>query len=241
LERTYINLPILKPSSACVISGALKNQKGLVLPDIKKKFHCQGMHAQIAELNAVVKPALTIVDGSRFFGRRVLISGDNCGEIDATLCNLLGIDEPEHVKLSRQAGVFAPGYRIEGHLAPSKRASSQLKIREFKRLGRLRLWSNSWACTMCRYLFHEVKQDALNPRDLRAKARLFAHSVKGAEIVIGSHPQWRRQYGTVICVGNCTRRVAKEGGYPFVPGCPPTLQDLYDSLLSKERLENPGE
>src|SRR5512137_2309369 len=26
LERIYINLPILKPSSACVISGALKNQ-----------------------------------------------------------------------------------------------------------------------------------------------------------------------------------------------------------------------
>ena len=88
-ERTYINLPILKPSSACVISGALKNQKGLVLPAMKKHFHRLGLHEQIAELNTVVQPSLTIMDCSRFFGRNVLLSGDNCGEIDATACQLL--------------------------------------------------------------------------------------------------------------------------------------------------------
>ncbi len=234
LDRTYINLPILKPSSACVISGALKNQKGLVLPSIKKKFHCQGLHPQIAELNAVVKPALTILDGSHFFGRRVFLSGDNCGEIDATACSMLGIDEPEHVQLARAAGVFAPDYRPEEHKLHNRRASSQLKAREFKRLGRLRLWSNPRACTMCRYLFHEIKQDALSLRDLRAKAKLLDYSVKGAEFVMGSHSQWRKEYGTVICVGNCTRRVAREGGYLFIPGCPPTLRDLYDNLLNQE-------
>ncbi len=233
-ERTYINLPILKPSSACVISGALKNQKGLVLAPIKKKFHIQGLHAQIAELNAVVKPALTILDGSHFFGRRLLISGDNCGEIDATICELLGIEQPAHVQLARQAQVFVPGYRVEGPRPQGKRAESSLKARPFKRLARLRLWSNARACTMCRYLFHEIKQDALKPGNLRAKSRLAGYSLKGAEFVMGSHPQWRKEYGTVICVGNCTRRVAREGGYLFVPGCPPTLEDLYNTLLKRD-------
>ena len=47
---------------------------------------------------------------------------------------------------------------------------------------------------------------------------------------MGSDPQWRKEYHTVICVGECTRRVAKEGDYIHIPGCPPTLNDLYDNL-----------
>lgn len=229
-ERTYINLPILKPSSACIISGALKNQKGLVLPAMKKQFHRLGLHEQIAELNAVVRPALTIMDGSRFFGDNVLISGNNCGEIDATVCQRLGIDEPEHVKLARNARVFASGYRVDGDAIRLKRASIRPGAKEFKRLGRLRLWSNPQACTMCRYIFRDIQRNLLKPRNLRAGAKLLAHAIKGAEIVMGSNPQWRKEYRTVICVGNCTRCVAKEGGYIHIPGCPPTVDDLNRNL-----------
>ena len=230
LERTYINLPILKPSSACVVSGALKNQKGLLLPAVKKQFHRLGLHEQIAELNTVVQPALTIMDCSRFFGRNVLISGNNCGEVDATACHLLGIDEPEHVQLSRSAGVFAAGYSVEGDRINIRRASARPMAKEFRRLGRLRLWSNPRACTMCRYLFRDIQHDMLKRWRLSAGLRLLAHSIKGAEIIMGSDPQWRREHHTVICVGACTRRVAKEGGYTHIPGCPPTLSDFYDNL-----------
>ncbi|MGE5072406.1 MAG: DUF362 domain-containing protein [Anaerolineae bacterium] len=239
LERTYINLPILKPSSACVVSGALKNQKGLVLPEIKKRFHCLGLHEQLAELNAVLKPALTILDGSRFFGPKVLISGDNCGEIDATVCDALGIEEPAHVRLSRECAVFAPGFRIEGPRLRNKQDSSELRPRPSKQLGRLRLWSNPRACTMCRYLFHEIRQDALTPRNLRAKAKLLEYGITGTEILMGSRAEWQKEYGNVLCVGNCTRSVARRGGYVYIPGCPPTLQDLYDNLLRENRTERP--
>lgn len=230
LERTYINLPILKPSSACLISGALKNQKGLVLPAVKKQFHRLGLHEQIAELNMVVRPSLTIMDGSRFFGRNALISGNNCGEIDATACQLLDIDEPDHVQLSRNAGVFTAGYTVMGDEINKIRVSARPMVKEFKRLGRLRLWSNPQACTMCRYLFHDLQQNFIKRQNLSAGAKFFTYSLKGAEIVMGLNPQWRREYSTVICVGNCTRRVAKEGGYIHIPGCPPTIKDLEDNL-----------
>jgi uncharacterized protein (DUF362 family) len=230
LERTYINLPILKPSSACVISGALKNQKGLLLPAAKKQFHRLGLHEQIAELNAVVRPALTIMDCSRFFGRNALISGNNCGEIDATACRLLGIDEPEHVQLSRSARVFVTGYSVEGDQISIRRASARPMVKEFKRLGRLRLWSNPQACTGCRAIFRDIQHDLLKRENLSAGVKLLAHSIKGAEIIMGSNPHWRLEHHTVICVGNCTRRVAKEGGYIYIPGCPPTLGDLCDNL-----------
>jgi uncharacterized protein (DUF362 family) len=230
LERSYINLPILKQSSACVISGALKNQKGLLLPAVKKRFHRLGLHEPIAELNAVVQPSLTIMDGSRFLGQNVLLSGNNCGEIDATACHLLGIDEPEHVQLSKNAGVFSVGYSVDGDEIGIRHAAALPMVKDFKRLGRLRLWSNSQACTMCRYLFHDIQHGLLRGENLAAGVKLLALSVKGAEIIMGSNPQWRQEYDTVICVGECTRRVAKEGGYTHIPGCPPTRDDFYDNL-----------
>jgi uncharacterized protein (DUF362 family) len=230
LERTYINLPILKPSSACVISGALKNQKGLLTPAMKKQFHRLGLHEQIAELNIVVQPSLTILDCSRFFGHNVLISGNNCGEIDATACHLLGIDEPEHVQLSRNARVFASGYSIEGDKINLKRISNRPMVKEFKRLGRLRLWSNPQACTGCRYIFQDIQKNSLKRQNFLAGIKLIPHSIKGAEIIMGSNPKWRREYKTVICIGACTRRLAKEGGFIYIPGCPPTLDDLRNNL-----------
>lgn len=230
LERTYISMPILKSSSACVISGALKNQKGLVLPAKKKQFHRLGLHEQIAELNAVVHPSLTIMDCGNFFGRNVLISGDNCGEIDSTACYLLGIDEPIYIQMSRSARVFTTGYSVNGDIINKKRVTTPPKIKEFKRLGRLRLWSNPQACTMCRYIFHDIQHNILKRQSLLAGVKLLIQSIKGAEIIMGSNPQWRREYNTVICVGACTRRLAKESGYVYIPGCPPTLKDLDNYL-----------
>jgi len=230
LERTYINLPILKPSGACVISGALKNQKGLVLPEVKKQFHRLGLHEQVAELNIVIKPSLTIMDCSHFFGRNMLISGDNCGEIDATACELLGIEEPEHIQLSRNAQVFTSGYEVIDEIISVRRISARPVVKEFKRLGRLRLWSNPQACTMCRYLFHDIQDDLLKRKNLRAGAKLLPYLIKGTEIVMGSNPQWKKESDTVICIGACTRHVAKEGDYIYIPGCPPTLDDFYKNL-----------
>jgi uncharacterized protein (DUF362 family) len=225
-DNTFINLPILKYSSACTISGALKNQKGLVLPAMKKHFHRLGLHEQIAELNMIIQPTLTIMDCSTFFGHGVLISGNNCGEIDASACNFLGIEEPEHVQLSRNAGVFALGYTIKGDKINIKSISARPKVKEFKRLARLRLWSNPQACTMCRYLFYNIQHNFLNRQNLIIGAKFLAHSIKGAEIIMGSNPQWQKEYESVICIGACTYRIAKENGYIYIPGCPPTLDDL---------------
>jgi uncharacterized protein (DUF362 family) len=230
LERTYINLPILKPSSACIISGALKNQKGLLLPEVKKQFHRHGLHEAIAELNSVIRPALTIMDGSRFFGRKVLISGDNCGEIDAAACQFLGINEPEHVQLSRTARVFETGFAISGNKIILRHASARPTVKEFKRLGRLRLWSNPKACTMCRYIFRDIQHNFFKRPNLKAGVKILVLALKGAEILMGSDPKWRKEYGTVICVGECTRRMAKRGGYIHIAGCPPSVDDFFNGL-----------
>lgn len=226
LESTYINLPILKPSSACIISGALKNQKGLLLPEVKKHFHRLGLHEQIAELNKVIQPALSIMDCSRFFGRNVLISGNNCGEIDAKVCELLRIDEPVHVKLARDIKVFSSGFAVKGDEIKTDHILTRIKVKDFKNIGRLRLWSNPQTCTMCRYLFSDIKKNFYKRQNFLAGTSLFPYIIKGAEIVMGLNPKWRKEYKTVICLGICTRELAKENGFIYIPGCPPKPEDL---------------
>jgi uncharacterized protein (DUF362 family) len=226
IDRTYINMPILKPSSACLISGALKNQKGLVLPAMKKQFHRLGLHEQIAQLNATIRPALTIMDCSRFFGCGVLIAGDNCGEIDATACDLLEIEEPLHVRLAQITQVFSKGFPVEGEELRFKILAPRPVDQDYKQIGRLRLWSNPRACTMCRYLFRDLRSNVLKPNKFSVGLKFLNYSLKGAEIIMGTDPQWRQKYPNVICVGACTRKVAKEGGFIYIPGCPPTQQDL---------------
>ena len=112
-------------------------------------------------------------------------------------------------------------------------------MKEFKRLGRLRLWSNPHACTMCRYLFHDIQQNVFKPQNFSAGIKLLGYSIKGAEIVMGFNPQWRKEYHTVICVGDCTRHVAKEGGYIYIPGCPPSPDDL-NKIFRKKHGSKPA-
>ena len=40
---------------------------------MKKRFHRLGLHEQVAELNAVVKPLLTIMDCSLFWPQRAYL------------------------------------------------------------------------------------------------------------------------------------------------------------------------
>jgi uncharacterized protein (DUF362 family) len=230
LERCYINLPILKVSSACVLSGALKNQKGLVSPAAKKRFHREGLHEQIAALNAVVRPALSIMDCSTFLGRDVFVGGDNCGEIDAAACALLRVEQPEHVRAAAADGVFSAGFSTVGDTLDQRRFTLFPRPAEFKTLGRLRLWSNPQACSLCRYLFNDIRNNPVRRLSLFSAINLVKRVVVGAEVIMGMNPSWRREHRDVICVGDCTRSIARQNGYRHVPGCPPTSDDLLDRL-----------
>jgi len=57
-----ISLPVLKSHGECGITGALKNQYGLLSPRDKARLHGMNIHKAIAELNSVIKPDFWIVD-----------------------------------------------------------------------------------------------------------------------------------------------------------------------------------
>jgi len=226
-EKTYINLPILKASSAAGISGAMKNQKGLLTPNMKKGFHKLDLHDPIAQLNKIIQPALTIMDGHNFFNENVLISGDNTYEIDTLAVKLLGAIEPDYIKISRDIGVGNDDFTTLGDDTEDLTSSFKYQYKEYKKVFRIRLWSNPRACSMCRFLFHDIT--TFPPRNLKYTIimylKLLKYAFTGVEIVFGSNPSFEQKYKKVICIGDCTNKLAKEKGYTNIPGCPPTKEE----------------
>lgn len=231
-DMCYINLPILKQSSAAVISGAMKNQKGLLLPEMKKAFHRWGLHEPIAHLNAVIQPALSILDGSNFFKGGVLFSGNNTFEIDRLVVKLLGIPAPEYLKSAESTLSAKQDFEVSGENPETIEVKRRPKIGECRSFLRLRLWSNPRACSMCRFLLQDVAR--LKKNDLRSSAasmrKLMRLAISGAEFVYGFDPEFRAEHGKVVCIGDCTKKIAREKGYTHVPGCPPDRKALLEKL-----------
>lgn len=231
-EKAYINLPILKRSSAAGFSGAMKNQKGLLLPNLKKGFHKLGLHEPIAQLNKVIQPAFTIMDGINFFKKNVLIAGDNTCEIDSYINSLFGVECPDYIKLAKDLKLFNECFKFIGDMPEGIKTKSVFRQKPYKRFLRLRLWSNPRACSMCRFVFLDLKQ--LSSKNVQystlIRLKLFLCSLKGTEVIFGEKPNFDPEYKNVICFGNCTKKIAKENSYINVPGCPPTKEDILKYL-----------
>jgi len=63
-----ISLPILKSHDCCGITGALKNQFGLISPKDRISLHAvpwRDIHKAIAEINLIIKPNFWIVDAAQ--------------------------------------------------------------------------------------------------------------------------------------------------------------------------------
>ncbi|MFH1381524.1 MAG: DUF362 domain-containing protein [Chloroflexota bacterium] len=133
-----ISLPVLKPHRSCGLTGALKNQFGLLSNRERIMMHTRtkNLHRGVAELNTVVKPAFFIVDAvetyrytneRRHGGRQVslgyMLAGKDPVALDAYGLSLLQQVEsnlankhPEdipHIAEALKLGLGSPDYEIE--------------------------------------------------------------------------------------------------------------------------------
>ena len=227
LESNYINLPILKLSSAAIFSGAMKNQKGLLTPAMKKKFHRLGLHGPIAELTRTVQPTLTIMDGYNFFRNNLLMAGPNVCDIDHASVSLLNIQEPEYLRLARESGLGSSENPIIGYHRIKPLGKRKIHP-AYKKFLKIRLWSNPRACSMCRLSFHRMRRFSMSELGMVSKmyAKLAKYAVGGADFVFGSDPTYDPNAHRIVCIGDCTARLAGERGYVHVPGCPPSNDEI---------------
>ena len=77
-----------------------------------------------------------------------------------------------------------------------------------------------------------VKLSIRNPKYWLTFILKFAYLAifKRVDIIQGLHAEIPAKHGIIICLGDCTREIAKENGFMHVKGCPPNSEDIIEAL-----------
>ncbi len=226
-----INIPKIKTHDQLGMSGALKNMKGGLAEKEKNRLHKEGLSQGIAEINVILRPALTVVDGiigqeglGPVFGEPVqmnlIIAGDDPVAVDTVLCHIMEIDpiDVPYIKLAEEKGI--------GTMRMDKIDLIGKKINEVKRRFKMpeedikkiqipgfQLVFGEKSCTGCRNTMYSVI------KDMDTKGLL--EHLKGLTVLAGEIeklPQIDKR--SLVLVGACAAK-NKEEGIRYAPGCPP--------------------
>jgi uncharacterized protein (DUF362 family) len=103
---------------ATKVTLGMKNMFGLLPDKFKFKYHANGISKVIVDINTVIKPALTVIDG--FVGMEgrgptdgtpvkmdLIIAGKDVVATDATAARAIGFDPHEisHIRTASQKGL----------------------------------------------------------------------------------------------------------------------------------------
>ncbi len=226
----FINLPVLKAHCQTNLTCALKNLKGCIPDEEKRRFHALGLDEPIARLNTVIETNLVIVDGvvgdltHEGGGNPVemgrIIAGLDPVLVDSYATKLLGydLDDIRHVKIAKELGV--------GNLFESE---SQLVELDRDKMPDISLKKGNLAH---KYAGYVVEDGACSPcygSLIHALARL---DDKGRlnkfkdRIYIGKG--FEGQGKNSLGIGVCTKDFTK-----CVKGCPPNAKEIVDYLENK--------
>jgi len=112
-ESAVISAAKLKTNVDTGVTLGMKNMLGLLPDKFKGKYHLKGISKVVVDINTVLKPALTVIDG--FVGMEgqgpidgtpvqlnLIIAGTDAVATDATACRIMDIN-PYKVKHIRRA------------------------------------------------------------------------------------------------------------------------------------------
>jgi uncharacterized protein (DUF362 family) len=117
-ESAIISAAKLKTHMETGVTLGMKNMFGLLPDKFKGKYHVKGMDKVIIDINSVLKPTLTVIDG--FVGMEgkgpvhgnpvkmdTIIAGADVVATDATAAGVMGIDPQtiEHIKWGHERGL----------------------------------------------------------------------------------------------------------------------------------------
>ena len=112
-----VSLAKMKHVPVCLVSLSLKNMKGLLAAEWKRRFHCEGLEKGIVDLNQAVRPALAIIDATHAYdmvtGKNLpvglLIGSKDPVAADAVCTRIMGFDpmKVEYIRLAEKVGLGA--------------------------------------------------------------------------------------------------------------------------------------
>ena len=221
-----INVPVLKGHCQTRVTCALKNLKGLIPNQEKRRFHTLGLHKPIAHLNAGIRQDFIVVDhicgdldfedGGNPVVRNCVMAARDPVLVDAYACSLLhySIREVPYVELAWRLGVGSADLsrarvRTVGEQADEEEALPYAR----KTVDVQDAVEEVESCSACYgYLIpalDRLKEDGLLENlDTR--------------ICIGQG--YRGKTGK-LGIGSCTARFSRS-----LKGCPPLEQEIYEFL-----------
>ncbi len=216
-----VNMPVLKGHCQTWYTGALKNLKGCIPNSEKRRFHSEGLHEPIAQLNTVLRQDFIIMDGicgdptfeeggSPSDMHRILFCTDPV-LLDSYAVTLLNMEPEEvpYITRSAELGVgelWDPAEAIREINEPEERRDS------FSRdpiLGQIAAQIDQRdACSSCyANLVEAVKRTGTDKQFVIGRAFRDKEACEHTDGKVG--------------IGNCTSKCTN-----FIKGCPPSVEEI---------------
>lgn len=243
-----INLPVLKAHRQTKISLGMKNLKGCLALDSKKKFHLHDLPRLIALLNTKIKTSLTIIDGiyglergPEFLGTphrtNLIIAGKDIFSCDIVGAMVMGM-KPEEVEYLRTfASIKGRSLSLDG---------IEVKGKSIDEVAQKFEWRLSFED-----IFHQARINGITIQDpglsccsgcatiLSAFSAVYSKDnpdmvLDGVEICIGGEVRAKEESQKVFLLGNCAianHKDLKDG--IKVVGCPPPILNTVVMLVQK--------
>jgi uncharacterized protein (DUF362 family) len=126
-ESAVISAAKLKTHASTKVTLGMKNMFGLLSDKFKGKYHLKGINKVIVDINSVLKPVLTVIDGFVAMEGRgpidgspvkmeLIIAGTDPVATDATAARVMGFNpyEIEHIKKAYEQGLGKSEAQIVG-------------------------------------------------------------------------------------------------------------------------------
>ena len=117
-ESAIISAAKMKTHMSTKVTLGMKNMFGLLPDKLKFKYHAKGISKVVVDINTVLKPALTVIDGFVAMEGRgptdgtpvkmdLIIAGKDVVATDATAARTMGLDPMEisHIRTAYQKGL----------------------------------------------------------------------------------------------------------------------------------------
>jgi uncharacterized protein (DUF362 family) len=230
-----VDLPVVKTHVRTGITCGLKNIKGVLPGDEKKRSHRMGLDRAIVDLNRVMRPHYTVVDaivGVQGTHTRpedrvplgCIVAGADVVAVDAVCAAMMGfnVEQIHHLQLAAEAGLgVADLARIEVRGAPIAAVrrpfvSYQEAARE--RFGAATIVEQN-TCTGC---IGELASLFIYLRRAGFEGRF-----EDLALIMGTPEEVPELHKKAVVIGQCARAYRDRGVY--VPGCPPHGMAITDA------------
>ena len=236
-----INVPVMKTHVATGISVCMKNLMGTISREQKKKFHFFGIAESVVDLNSVVRPHLSIADGTvagegdgpmanEPVGFETILAGTDNRIVDTISAGVMGFepDEIEILKICNDrwgalqaADIEIVGQAMRQTVRPFNHAAECVRPPEGIEC------TEGGACAACTGVL-ELALARAGQMDILEK-------LKPLRIVCGPDSSPPGTAENVLVVGKCLSHLKESGN--FVPGCPPQVFLVTDELREMAGLD----